>query len=103
MYANVKDVYSATPLPALGKAGHNLILLKPHNISRMMRVPSAICSFRTWSPDAEQTVTDCFRSMGWDALQGSHKQNMEMFDCTVYECCFSSKNLYAALSITSPR
>ncbi|KAI3369253.1 hypothetical protein L3Q82_007798 [Scortum barcoo] len=34
MYANVKDAYRATPLPALGKADHNLVLLKPHYTPR---------------------------------------------------------------------
>ncbi|KAK3542705.1 hypothetical protein QTP70_000114 [Hemibagrus guttatus] len=55
LYANVKDAYSATSLPALGKAHHNLILLRPHYKPRVRRLPITTCSFRMWSPEAEQT------------------------------------------------
>ncbi|KAI3361741.1 hypothetical protein L3Q82_001954 [Scortum barcoo] len=54
MYANVKDAYRATPLPALGKADHNLVLLKPHYTPRVRRLPTTTRSFRKWSPEAEQ-------------------------------------------------
>ena len=81
MYANVKDAYSATPLPALGKADHNLVLLKPHYTPRVRRQPTSKRSFRRWSLEAEQALQDCFETTDWDALQES--QNMEeMVDCT---------------------
>lgn len=46
MYANVKDAYSATLLPALGKADHSLVLLKP---AQVRRLPATTRSFRKWS------------------------------------------------------
>ncbi|KAI3367157.1 hypothetical protein L3Q82_008214 [Scortum barcoo] len=83
MYANVKDAYRATPLPALGKADHNLVLLKPHYTPRVRRLPTTTRSFRKWSPEAEQALKDCFETTDWEALQGSHNGNMEeMVDCT---------------------
>ncbi|KAI3375444.1 hypothetical protein L3Q82_003694 [Scortum barcoo] len=83
MYANVKDAYRATPLPALGKADHNLVLLKPHCTPRVRRLPTTTRSFRKWSPEAEQALKDCFETTDWEALQGSHSENMEeMVDCT---------------------
>ncbi|KAI3356490.1 hypothetical protein L3Q82_017698 [Scortum barcoo] len=36
-----------------------------------------------WSPEAEQALKDCFETTDWEALQGSHNENMEeMVDCT---------------------
>ncbi|KAI3360682.1 hypothetical protein L3Q82_002552 [Scortum barcoo] len=73
----------ATPLPALGKADHNLVLLKPHYTPRVRRLPTTTRSFRKWSPEAEQALKDCFETTDWEALQGSHNENMEeMVDCT---------------------
>ncbi|KAI3359708.1 hypothetical protein L3Q82_013804 [Scortum barcoo] len=46
MYANVKDAYRATPLPALGKADHNLVLLKPHYTPRVRRLPTTHALFQ---------------------------------------------------------
>ncbi len=45
LYANVKDAYRATPLPALGKADHNLILLQPHYKPKVRRLPTTTRSF----------------------------------------------------------
>lgn len=84
MYTNVKDAYSATPLPALGKGYHNLVLPRPHYTPRVRRLPTTTRSFRKWSAEAEEALKDCFENTDWDALQGSHKENMEeMVDCTM--------------------
>ncbi|KAI3355420.1 hypothetical protein L3Q82_018261 [Scortum barcoo] len=70
-------------VPALGKADHNLVLLKPHYTPRVRRLPTTTRSFRKWSPEAEQALKDCFETTDWEALQGSHNGNMEeMVDCT---------------------
>lgn len=52
LYANLKDAYSTTPLPALGKADHSLVLL--HNKPRVRELPRTTHSLRKWSPEAEQ-------------------------------------------------
>ncbi|KAI3355422.1 hypothetical protein L3Q82_018263 [Scortum barcoo] len=59
-------------VPALGKADHNLVLLKPHYTPRVRRLPTTTRSFRKWSPEAEQALKDCFETTDWEALQGSH-------------------------------
>ncbi|XP_051791709.1 uncharacterized protein LOC127530062 [Erpetoichthys calabaricus] len=83
LYANVKDAYSAAPLPVLGKADHNLVLLQPHYKPRVRVLPTTTRSFRKWSPEAEQALRDCFGTTDWDILQGSHSENIEeVVDCT---------------------
>ncbi|KAI3369427.1 hypothetical protein L3Q82_007652 [Scortum barcoo] len=107
--ANVKDAYRATPLPALGKADHNLVLLKPHYTPRVRRLPTTTRSFRKWSPEAEQALKDCFETTDWEALQGSHNGNMEeMVDCTTdyINFCMDTvvpvRSVHDALLTTSP-
>lgn len=49
----------------------------------MRRLPTTTRSFRKWSAEAEEALKDCFENTDWDALLGSHKENMEeMVDCT---------------------
>ncbi len=82
-YANVKDAYKATPLPALGKADHSLILLQPQYKPKVRRLPTTTRPLRKWSPEAEHVLTDCFGTTDWDVLQGSHSGNIEeVVDCT---------------------
>ncbi|KAK3540753.1 hypothetical protein QTP86_001609 [Hemibagrus guttatus] len=77
-----EDAYKATPLPALGKADHNLILPRPHYKPRVRRLPTTTRLFGMWSPEAEQTLRDCFGDTDWDVLQGSHSGNIEdVVDC----------------------
>uniref|UniRef100_A0A8C4RGC7 Uncharacterized protein n=1 Tax=Erpetoichthys calabaricus TaxID=27687 RepID=A0A8C4RGC7_ERPCA len=73
----------ATPLPVLGKADHNLVLLQPHYKSRVRVLPTTTRSFRKWTPEAEQALRDCFGTTDWDILQGSYSENIEeVVDCT---------------------
>ena len=81
LYANVKDAYSATPLPALGKADHNLVHLKPHYTPRVRKIPTTTRSFRKWSPEAEDALKDCFETTDWEELQESHDVDV-MAGCT---------------------
>ena len=70
LYANVKDAYSASLLPALGKADHNLVLLQPRYKSTVRKHPTTTRSFRKWTPEAVQALRDCFGTTNWDVLQG---------------------------------
>lgn len=73
---------SATPLPALGKADHNLILLQPQYKPKVRRCPTTKHSFRKWSSEAGQAQRDRSDSTDWNVLQGSHCWNIEEIDCT---------------------
>ncbi|XP_063068010.1 protein O-GlcNAcase [Engraulis encrasicolus] len=71
LYANVKDAYSATPLPPLGSSDHNLIHLQPLYVPKVQRLPTTTRTFREWTPVAEETLRDCFEITDWHLLQGS--------------------------------
>ncbi|XP_063072731.1 uncharacterized protein LOC134463464 [Engraulis encrasicolus] len=71
LYANVKDAYSATPLPPLGFSDHNLIHLQPLYIPKVQRLPVTTHTFRVWSPETEEALRDCFETTDWSLLQGS--------------------------------
>ena len=69
MYANVRDAYSATPLPPLGKSDHNLVHLQPMYIPKVQRLPCDTRTFRKWTPGADEALRDCFESTDWNVLQ----------------------------------
>lgn len=48
----------------------------------MRKLPTTTCSFRKWSPEAEQALRDCFGATDWDVLQREQNDNMkEVVDC----------------------
>uniref|UniRef100_A0A3B1JI52 Reverse transcriptase domain-containing protein n=1 Tax=Astyanax mexicanus TaxID=7994 RepID=A0A3B1JI52_ASTMX len=77
LYSNLKDAYSATPLPPLGKSDHNLIYLQPQYKPQVRRQPASTRSFRKWSPDAEAALRDCFESTEWSVLQEPYGEDIE--------------------------
>ncbi|KAI4897872.1 hypothetical protein NFI96_027461, partial [Prochilodus magdalenae] len=58
LYPNVKDAYTATLLPPLGKSDHNLVYLQPQYTPRFRTQPITTRSFRKWSPGAEAALRD---------------------------------------------
>ncbi|KAI4890783.1 hypothetical protein NFI96_007798 [Prochilodus magdalenae] len=77
LYANVKDAYTATPLPPLGKSDHNLVYLQPQYKPRVRTQPITTRSFRKWSPGAEAALRDCFESTEWSVLQEPYGEDIE--------------------------
>lgn len=69
----MRDAYSATPL---GKSEHNLVYLYPQYNPRVQRQPTTTCSFRKWSPEAEETLRNCFEIMDWSVLH-THGEDIE--------------------------
>ncbi|KAK0145186.1 hypothetical protein N1851_015918 [Merluccius polli] len=57
MYANVKDAYTATPLPPLGKSDHNLVFLHPQYTPLVCRQKHTMRSFRKWSPECAAGIS----------------------------------------------
>ncbi|KAI4888277.1 hypothetical protein NFI96_000585 [Prochilodus magdalenae] len=76
LYANVKDAYTATPLPPLGKSDHNLVHLQPQYKPRVRTQPITTRSFRKWSPAAEAALRDCFESTEWSVLQEPYGEDI---------------------------
>ena len=77
LYANVREAYTATPLPPLGKSDHNLVLLLPQYKAQIQRQSTTKRSFRKWSPEAAEALRDCFECTDWSVLQGAHGEDIE--------------------------
>ncbi|KAK0148979.1 hypothetical protein N1851_010586 [Merluccius polli] len=77
LYANVREAYTATPLPPLGKFDHNLVLLSPQYKPQIQRQSTTKRSFRKWSPDAAEALRDCFECNDWSVLQEAHGEDIE--------------------------
>ncbi|XP_068162534.1 uncharacterized protein [Antennarius striatus] len=76
-YTNAKEAYTATPLPPLGRSDHNLVCLQPTYIPLVKRLPATTRQIRRWSPEAEETLRDCFQTTDWDVIVGSHGEDIE--------------------------
>ncbi|KAK0139075.1 hypothetical protein N1851_024349 [Merluccius polli] len=77
LYANVREAYTATPLPPLGKSDHNLVLLSPQYKPQIQRQSTTKRSFRKWSPEAAEALRDCFECTDWSVLQEAHGEDIE--------------------------
>ncbi len=49
MYANVKDAYSSSALPPLGRSDHNLVHLRPSYVSLVKNQPATTRRVRRWA------------------------------------------------------
>ena len=77
LYANVKEAYTATPLPPLEKSDHNLVLLMPQYKPQIQRQSTTKRSFRKWSPEAAEALRHCFECTDWSVLQEAHGEDIE--------------------------
>ena len=82
LYANVKEAYSATALPPLGKADHNLVYLEPLYIPAVQRQPVITRAVRRWSQEAEDSLQGCFEATDWDVLCDAQGEDIgSITDC----------------------
>lgn len=88
MYANVRDAYSATPLPPPGKSDHNLIHLQVMYKPKVERLPFATSTLRKWAPETDEALRDCFESTDWSVLQNEEDLEEVTHCMTDYlNCC----------------
>lgn len=52
LYANVKDAYSSTALPLLGRSDHNFVMLTPSYKPVVQQKPATVRTVRQWSHEA---------------------------------------------------
>ena len=76
LYANVKDAYTSTSLPPLGRSDHILVLLTPCYVSLVKRLPVTTKTVRTWSEDCYEALQGCFEVMDWNALCEPHGEDI---------------------------
>lgn len=71
---NVKDAYSVTALPPLGRSDHNLVYLQPSYIPCVEKLPAIDRTFRRWTSEASESLRDCFEHTDWSILQGTQEE-----------------------------
>ena len=82
LYANVKDAYSSTALPPLGRSDHNLVLLSPSYKPVVQQHPVTVRTVRKWSPEAMETLRGALEATDWDALYEPHGEDIDgLTDC----------------------
>ncbi|KAK0132218.1 hypothetical protein N1851_032982 [Merluccius polli] len=82
LYANVKDAYSSTALPPLGRSDHNLVLLSPSYKPVVQQHPVTVRTVRKWSPGAMDTLRGVLEATDWDALNEPHGEDIDgLTDC----------------------
>ncbi|KAI2649597.1 RNA-directed DNA polymerase from mobile element jockey [Labeo rohita] len=77
LYANVRDAYSSSPLPPLGRSDHNLIHLTPCYVPLVKRLPATSKIVRRWTEEANETLQGCFEVTDWQALCEPHGQDID--------------------------
>ena len=77
LYANVKDAYTSTSLPPLGRCDHNLVLLTPCYVPLVKRLPVTTKTVRTWSEDCYEALQGCFEVTDWNALCEPHGEDID--------------------------
>ena len=77
MYANVRDAYTTSPLPPLGKSDHNLICLTPLYTPLVKGQPITTNSIRKWKKGDKEILRDCFETTDWHVMLESFGEDTE--------------------------
>ncbi|XP_030581547.1 uncharacterized protein LOC115777725 [Archocentrus centrarchus] len=77
LYANVKDAYSCSPLPPLGRSDHNLVKLSSRYVPLVKSQPVTTRSIKGWSDNTYEALQDCFEVTDWPALCEPHGQDID--------------------------
>lgn len=76
MHANVKEAYSSTALPTLGKSDHNLVNLLPHYTHLVKRQRATINTIKRWKERANVAQQGCFKGTDWKTLSEPHGEDI---------------------------
>lgn len=82
LYANVKEAYSCTAIPPLGRSDHNLVYLQPTYLPLVKRQPATVRIVREWSKEASAALQDCMETTDWEVLCEPHGVDIDnLTDC----------------------
>ena len=84
---HVKEAYSASALPPLGRSDHILLFIQPRCKPCLLRQSATGRRFRRWSPEASHSQRHCLECMDWNVLLESQGNIMDidrMVDCTTH-------------------
>ena len=73
-YSNVKDAFTSSPLPQLGKSDHNLVLLSPKYRPIVQRQRPQSLAIEQWTEDAVQEIQASFECTDWHMFVDNMKQ-----------------------------
>ena len=74
LYANVKEAYSSTAFPPLGRSDHNLIQLQPLYKPQVQRLPVTTRTVRRWSRETDEALQGCFELTDSDGNSSSFER-----------------------------
>lgn len=77
LYANVKEGYSSTPLPPLGRSDHNIVYLKPLYTPHVQQQSVSTRTVRRWTSESEEALRDCFETTAWDDFCDSFGEDLD--------------------------
>lgn len=77
LYANIKEAYSSSPLPLLGRSDHNLVHLLSAYIPLVSKQPPTTRYVREWSEEASEALRDCFETTDWEMLCNCHGEDID--------------------------
>ena len=74
----LKEAYRAVSLPPLGRSDHSMVYLQPTYRPCVQRLPVTTRSFRKWSPEVRDALTDCFDVTDWAVLLEEEEMDIDM-------------------------
>ena len=81
-FANIKEAYTASALPPLGRSDHNIVHLRPVYVPLVHRQPVEPRVVRRWTAESEEALRDCFSTTVWSELCDPHGQDINaMTEC----------------------
>lgn len=88
-YGTVKGAYKSVPLPALGSADHNCVLLLPTYKSVLKREKIQTKEVKIWSEESIACLQGCFECTDWEMFKDSCKDIDELTDvvCSYVTFC----------------
>ena len=68
-YTNIRNAYTAAPLPHIGSSDHLTILLKPAYRPRVRQEPPVVKDLRVWPQEAFPSLQGCFECTQWSIFK----------------------------------
>ena len=83
-YGCIPNAYRAVPLPPLGSADHNSILLAPAYLPVVKRIDKITKNIKQWTPDSVDRLQACFETTEWNSLLSSSNIDEQVDTVTSY-------------------
>lgn len=78
-YINVKEAYTVSALPPLGKSDHIMVYLKSLYKPQVFTQPVTTWTFRKWTLEACEPPRACFECNDWGVVQDAQDNNRSTY------------------------